>query len=185
MSVNKKLKSCFDEGQHDGERHQGLRKIRPNGELSKNYLLKAQHNLTAMTSFHDSGYSDWSASAAFYALYHGLLAILAIKGYESRNQSCTFALIEDWIVKGEIKTITLADVKEIFDKSVKDDIEHSEKILDIRERMQYSAKTTLAEEEFQTLKKRTKELFDKIKLELEKFMLATNKTNQNSSSQGE
>lgn len=182
MPINRKLKNCFDEGQHGGERHQGLRRIRPNREISKEYLLKAQHNLAAITGFHDLGYSDWSASAAFYALYHGLLAILAMKGYESRNQSCTFALIEEWIIKGEIKIITLTDVKEIFDKSVKDDLEHSEKILDIRERMQYSAKTTLAEEEFQALKKRTKELFDKIKLELESFMLTANKTKQNGSS---
>lgn len=169
MPANEKLKKCFDEGEHKGERHQGLRTIKPNAQLSKEYLLKSQHNLAAITGFHDLGYSDWSASAAFYALYHGLLAILAQRGYESRNQSCTFALIEDWIVKGEIKVMTLADVKEIFDKSVNDDLEHSEKILDIRERMQYSAKTTLAEEEFQALKKRTKELFDKIKLELEKY----------------
>lgn len=182
MPANEKLRKCFDEGEHGGERHQGLRKIKPNIQLSKEYLLKSQHNFTAMTSFHDSGYSDWSASAAFYALYHGLLAILAQRGYESRNQSCTFMLIEEWIAKGEIKTITLSDIKEIFDKSVKDDLEHSEKILDIRERMQYSAKTMLAEEEFKALKKRTKELFDKIKRELEEFMIEANKGKENGSS---
>lgn len=175
MRIDEKLKKCFDAGHHDGERHQGLRKIKPNEQLSREYLLKSQHNFAAITIFHDAGYSDWSASAAFYALYHGLLAILAVRGYESRNQSCTFALIEDWIARGEIKAITLVDVKEMFDKSVKEDLEHSEKILDIREKMQYSAKTTLAEEEFQALKKRTKELFDKIKLELENNLLGASK----------
>ncbi|MDP1695059.1 MAG: HEPN domain-containing protein [Candidatus Woesearchaeota archaeon] len=171
MSVNEKLKKCLDEGQHGHERHKGLRKIKPDAQLSKEYLTKAQHNLAAITSFHDLGYSDWSASAAFYALYHGLLAVLVQRGYESRNQSCTFILMEEWISKGELTLLTVTDVKEIFDRSINEDLEHSEKILDIRERMQYSTKTLLAEEEFQALKKRTKDLFDKIKLELENFIL--------------
>lgn len=159
-----KLTKCFKEGKK-GERHQGLRKTKPNQELSKEYLRKAIHNFEAMTSFYDIGFSDWSASAAFYALYQGLLAILTQKGYESRNQSCTFALIEDFIKKGEVKNLTASDLREIFDKEV--NMEHSNKILDIREKMQYGTKTSLAEAEFQVLKKRTKELFDKIRLELE------------------
>ena len=110
----------------------------------------------------------WSVSAAFYTLYHGLLAILAQRGYESRNQSCTFALLEDLIAKGDIKELTTADLKNIFDKDVTVDLAHSAKILDIRERMQYSTQTTLAEEEFQILKKLTKTLLDKIRLELER-----------------
>ncbi len=161
-----KLAKCFDEGKRAGERHQGLRKIKPDVELSRGYLMKAIHNFEALMRFHDIGFSDWSASAAFYALYHGLLALLAIKGYESRNQSCTFAFIEDLILSGEITYLTIADLKEIFDKEV--DLAHSNKILDIRERMQYSTKTQLAEAEFQALKKRTKELFDKIRLETER-----------------
>lgn len=167
MLIDEKLKKCFAEGQRGGERHQGLRKIKPSPEIVREHLAKAIHNLDAMTSFHDLQFSDWSASAAFYTLYHGLLAILAQRGYESRNQSCTFALIEDLIAKGNIKKISLADLKEIFDKDVTVDLAHSTKILDIRERMQYSAKTALAEDEFQVLKKRTKELFDKIRLEIE------------------
>jgi len=122
-----------------------------------------------MTVFHDLDYGDWSASAAFYSLYHGLLAILAKHGYESRNQSCTFALIEDCIVKGDLEHLTTTDLKEIFDRDITEDIAHSPKILDIRERMQYSTKTTLTEEEFKLLKARTKELLDKIRLELERF----------------
>ena len=166
----RKLQKCFDEGKQDGERHKGLRKITPSAETAKAHTAKAVHNFEALTSFHDLQYSDWSASAAFYTLYHGLLAILAQRGYESRNQSCTFALIEDLISKEEITHLTIADVKKIFEKDITTDIAHSTKILDIRERMQYSTQTTLAEEEFQILKKRTKELFDKIRIELERFI---------------
>lgn len=169
MPVNEKLKKCFNEGTRGGERHQGLRKIIPSAEAVQGHLTKAIHNFEAMTSFHDLHYSDWSASAAFYTLYHGLLAILAQCGYDSRNQSCTFALVENLISKGSIKNISLADLKEIFDRDITVDLAHSNKILDIRERMQYSTRTALAEDEFQALKKRTKELFDKIRLEIERI----------------
>ncbi len=163
-----KLKKCFDESKREGERHQGLRRIILSAENEQAHLAKALHNFGAVTNFHNFGYSDWSASAAFYALYHGLLAILARHGYESRNQSCTFALLEDLIVKSAIKELTVVDLKEIFDKDVTVDLAHSAKILDIRERMQYSTQTILAEDEFQILKKRTKALLDKIRLELER-----------------
>ena len=164
-----KLKSCFDEGKRGEERHQGLRIIKPSQDKAQEHLTKALHNFGAMTKLHDLNYSDWSASAAFYTLYHGLLAILAQRGFESRNQSCTFELIMDLINKGEIQRLTNTDVKEIFDKDVTLDLEHSTRILDIRERMQYSTKTSLAEDEFQILKKQTQALLAKIRLELERF----------------
>lgn len=167
MSTKDKLKKCIDEGEKGGERHKGLKKVQEDVEKSQGHLNKAIKNFNAMLEFNNLGYSDWSASAAFYTLYQGLLAILSIKGYESRNQSCTFALIEDMINKGEIKYIKIEDLKEIFDKKVNEDLEHSEKILDIREEMQYSTRTDLGEEEFKHLKQKTKEIFDKIRLELE------------------
>ena len=168
QKIDEKLRKCFDEGKKGSERHKGLIKSNPDLSKSEAYLAKALHNFNAITDFHNLGYSDWSASASFYCLYVGLLAIIAKLGYESRNQSCTFALVEDLIIKGEIKTLTTNDIKEIFDKEVTDNLAHSAKILDIREKMQYSTKTSLEEMEFQSLKNRTKELLDKIRLELEK-----------------
>ncbi|OGJ19936.1 hypothetical protein A3K73_03170 [Candidatus Pacearchaeota archaeon RBG_13_36_9] len=80
------------------------------------------------------GYSDWSASAAFYSLYHCLLALLVKFGYQSRNQSCTFAFVEELINAKKI-SISLEDLRSIFDKDVEENLAHSEKILDIRENM--------------------------------------------------
>ena len=163
-----KLAKCLDEGKKGGERHQGIKETKPNKEAENGHLAKALHNFQAMADFHGLRYTDWAASAAFYTLYHGLLAILAKQGYESRNQSCTFALVEHLISKGAVKNLSASDIKEIFDKETTESLEHSTKILDIRERMQYSTQTSLAEEEFKLLKARTKELLDKIRLELEK-----------------
>ena len=159
-----KIKACLKEGEK-GERHKGLKKIEKSEELAKQHLDKAIHNFKAMISFQKTGFSDWSASASFYCLYHCLLALLAKEGYESRNQSCTFALIEDFIDKYEIN---LEDLKEIFDKDVTEDLQHSSKILDIRENMQYSVKTALEDKEFIELKEMTKKIFDKLRKDIEK-----------------
>lgn len=166
MSLQDKINTCFKEGEK-GERHKGLKKINPDEELIFKHLAKASHNLNALNDFKKIGYSDWSASAAFYALYHCLLALLTKFGLQSRNQTCTFAFVEDLISKGKI-SLTLQELKEIFDKDVTDNIAHSEKILDIRENMQYSFKTSMENEEFNRLLNRTKLLFDKIKIEVEK-----------------
>ncbi len=166
MDAENKIKNCLKEGQK-GERHKGLKTITPSKELTNGHIRKAIHNFNAIEIFSKIGYSDWSASAAFYCLYHGLLALISKKGFESRNQSCTFALIEQMIKNKEIE-LTYYELKEIFDKDVTESLEQSNKLLDIRETMQYSIKTSLEEQEFKLLKERTKTLFDKIRREVEK-----------------
>lgn len=162
----RKLRRCFKEGETK-ERHQGLKKIKIEKERINNHILKAEHNLKSMIYFKKGGFSDWSASASFYTLYHCLLALIAKYGYESRNQKCTFLFVGNLIEKEEI-SISKDDLKEIFDKDVEKDLEHSDKILDIRERMQYSSITEMEDETFKGLFERTKELFNKIKREVEK-----------------
>ena len=167
MSMNEKVRRCLDEGERELERHKGLRKMTPDQKVAEAHVVKMMLNYNAITDFRDSGHSDWSAIAAFYALYHGLLAILAQRGYQSRNQSCTFALIEELITKGELRFLTLADSREIFDRDVSTNIQHRSKILDIREVMQYSTKTDLEEQQFDKVKQRTKQIMEKIRQEIE------------------
>lgn len=155
------------EGEKGGERHKGLKKIQISPEKVANHVKKAIHNFRAITIFRESGFSDWSASAGFYALYHLLLAIIAKEGYESRNQSCTFALIEKMVDEKKI-TLNKEELKEIFDRDVTKNLENSDKILDLRESCQYSTKTILKKEEFLELKQRIKKLFDKLRKEVEK-----------------
>ncbi len=166
MPVKEKLKKCFEDGER-GERHKGLKKTGIHEDKIRGHILKANKNFHAIEDFRKAGHSDWSPSAAFYSLYHLLLALLAKNGVESRNQSCTFAFVEDMIDKGETP-LTKDDLKEIFDKEVKENLEHSDKILDLREIAQYSTKTSMEDEEFERMKNKTKVLFDKIKKEVEK-----------------
>jgi len=166
MNTKDKLKECLKEGER-AERHKGIRKIEPSQDIINGHVRKAIHNFNAIDAFKNIGYSDWSASASFYSLYHLLLALISKKGFESRNQGCTFALVENMIDLEEV-SITKEELKEIFDKDVSEDLQHSTRILDIRENMQYSIKTELKEQEFLSLKERTKSLFDKLRKEIEK-----------------
>ena len=165
MSTEDKIRECIKEGGRGG-RHKGLKKIDLSEENVKGYLNKALHNFKAMTAFQKIGFSDWSASAAFYCLYHCLLALIAKEGFESRNQSCTFAYVESMIDNKKV-SLTKEELKEIFDSDVAEDLGHSKMILDIRENMQYSIKTALEDKEFIELKERTKKLFDKIRKDIE------------------
>ena len=99
--MQSKIEKCLKSGLV-GERHKGLRKIEPSEERIIGHISKAMHNYKAMIFFQRNGFSDWSASAAFYCLYHSLLALIAKEGYESRNQSCTFALVEQMIENGKV-----------------------------------------------------------------------------------
>lgn len=161
-----KLEKCLREGEH-GERHKGLRQIQISEQLMLDHVEKAKHNFQALTFFKENGYPDWSISAGFYALYHLLLALLAKHGFESRNQSCTFVFVQQLIRDGKC-ALSLPDLQEIYDQEIKADLNNSSKILDLREKYQYSTKTAVEEEEFVFVKKRVKYLFDKLRHEIER-----------------
>lgn len=95
--TKKKVEWCLNKAKRElAEQgiHRGLVQVHPDLELARKHLGKARHNLEAALFFDEHNYSDWSASAFFYCLYHCFLAILRKQGYESRNQECTFAVIE-------------------------------------------------------------------------------------------
>ena len=165
MSVHEKIRKCIKSGEKGGERHKGLRKIAPDIKKAASHVQKAIHNFQAITIFKERGYSDWSVSAGFYALYHLLLAIVIKEGYESRNQRCTFAVIEKMIEEKKL-SITLEELKEIDDTDI--DLGHSETMLDLRERYQYLTKTQMEEQEFNIFKTRVKYLFDKLRNDIER-----------------
>lgn len=117
----------------ESKKHRGLVKIAPNIDLAVKHIDKADHNLNAALFFRKNGYSDWSANALFYSMYHCFLAILAQFGYESRNQECTLAVIEMLKEEGKIKIDQkFLDMLNLTKAKKKD---HS--IITIREEFQY------------------------------------------------
>lgn len=142
-----------------GRKHRGLVIIRPDKSKALQHIAKAEHNLNAITDFKKMGYSDWSASAAFYTIYHCFLAIIVKNGYESRNQECTFALIHH-----------LIDTKQLNLEHSTIDIIHglhaSEEeptITDIREIEQYGISTTLDSNTYSRVLSLAKKILDTAK----------------------
>ena len=136
--------------------HRGLLKIEPNIELAKKHIIKAEHNLKAIMDFKNMGYSDWSASASFYTIYHSLLSILAKKGYDSRNQECTFALIYQLINTGEID-LDINLIKEVHLENL-DQKHESVTIIELRELEQYGVSVSLEEDLYEKILKTSKKI---------------------------
>jgi uncharacterized protein (UPF0332 family) len=87
-----------------------LRRIPPNSREAVEHIGKAEHNLLAADYNIKGGFDDWAVSQCYYAMYHGLLAILFKFGYESKNHGCTINTVEYLI---ETKAIEF-DIEDII-----------------------------------------------------------------------
>ena len=77
--------------------HRGLVESEPDFNKAREHIKKAERYLNATEFINKGGYSDIATGTVFYAMYHCLLAISVKNGYESRNQECTFALMNKLI----------------------------------------------------------------------------------------
>ena len=143
----KKVSWCLDKAARElKERgvHRGLVRTEPNSELADRHITKAGHNLKAALHFYEAGYSDWSASAFFYCIYHCFLSILSTFGYESRNQECTIAMIES--LKEE-KLIHLDDALISALKAAQQEDLHEANVIELREKFQYGVELEFGKKE--------------------------------------
>ena len=73
--LENKLEWCLRKAKKEGEKHRGLKEVKPDEEKANKHIAKAEHNFKAITHFKKTGYSDWSLAAGFYCIYHCFLAI--------------------------------------------------------------------------------------------------------------
>ncbi|MBS3124217.1 HEPN domain-containing protein [Candidatus Woesearchaeota archaeon] len=102
-------------------------------------------------------------SQAYYAMYHGLLAILYKFGYESKNHECTISTVEYLI---EIKKIELDLMDVAFIRTTEQMKPKDAKSL--REEFQYGTKTDVNKELLNNLVMGAKEIVEKIEIVLGK-----------------
>lgn len=153
---------CLNQGEK-GDKHKGLRKMGPNITESKAHLKKAESNLETMQYLYDGKKTDWVASAAFYAMYHALLALLHKLGYESRNQECTINAIE-YFMKNE--TINLE--QEFMDMiRLAQEQENKRDIKTLREEYQYGTETVMEDNLCLKIMDNARQFVDRIKELLE------------------
>ncbi len=161
--VDNKVEWCLKKAEKELKEspwHRGLVRIKPSLTEAQKHVEKAEHNLKAAQFFNDNGYSDWSASAFFYCIYHCFLAILLKYGYESRNQECTLAVIEMLIEKDiidlELKYLNLLNLTKAKE------MDHN--LIKIREEFQYGTGTSYQKvEEFEYFVKTCQEMIHRTK----------------------
>lgn len=113
-------------------------------KLALGHLEKARHNLEVLKLLRENKSSDWSVAAGFYSLYHCFLAIAVKHGYESRNQTCTIALIESLQEEGKISIN-----KEIIDfmKYEEEENTREDSLIELREDYTYGIDLEVKNEE--------------------------------------
>lgn len=135
----------------------GLIRRAPDADRARLHIAKAEHDLRAMIAFSHE-FSDWSASAGFYAMYHCLLAILCSKGYESRNQACTFAALRLFIEEG------LGFDERLLDRiASRKPASGASSAVDLRESLQYGVSVTLEHHAYEELLVLVKDVLDRTK----------------------
>lgn len=133
---------CLEKGKTE-RKHRGIRIIEPDNEKTKEHLKKALHNLNFMKDVAKLGkYQDWIFPSAFYAMYHACLAILYYFGFESRNQECTFVIMEKLINERKIG-LDMNYVNSL--RNIGKSVETTD-IRDLREEFQYGAKVKAEQE---------------------------------------
>ena len=133
----------------EGKKHRGLVKVQPDSSLAKAFLEKAEHNLEVFQHNQKKGYYDWCINMGFYCMYHCCLAIITKFGYESRNQECTLALVESLIADKKLEE----DFRAYIEAIKSSNNEGEEKILNMREKYQYTPIIKIDEQKVQELLK--------------------------------
>ena len=159
--VKRRLEWCLNKGKTKGTsriKHRGVRRIKPDFKESDAHVKKALYNLKAMTNFRND-YPDWSASAAFYAMYHALLAVLYALGYESRNQECSITVLEHAAGTGRLSLEP--EYVEMIRSTKKHGIEGAKSL---REDYQYGTKTRVRKDLLERTHKNAYKFVEKMRI---------------------
>ena len=157
--LENKIEWCINKAKKEGKNHRGLKEAHPNRERAEKHIKKAEHNFKAMLYLIKGNFPDWAISASFYSMYHCLLAILAKFGYESRNQECTFAVIEQLIINKKIDF----DIDLLRKLASFDDNLGAENILKLREDFQYGIDILPENSKITELRENTKKFIESAK----------------------
>ena len=145
--------------------HRGIVKYKPDLGKARLYIDKAEHYLKATDYLKRGNFSDISVSTVFYSMYHCLLAICTKFGYESRNQECTFALMQKLIENNEINF-----EKEVLNKISSLEPKNSDEktSTEIREEYQYGTKLSIKDDLYKELFESAQNIISKTKEIIEK-----------------
>lgn len=165
-NTERKFHWCLEKGNIGGRKHRGLRRIKPDIQEAEKHIQKALHNLKAVDYNIKGDFGDWAVSAAFYAMYHSLLAILFKLGYDSRNQECTINAIDHFIKTSKIKL----DSKYIAMIRRTDELMGSDAKA-LREEFQYGTEIEVEDEILESMQNNANEFVESARVILEEIKI--------------
>ena len=166
--ANNKVEWCLKKAEKElqgGKKHRGLIQVKPSKERAYAHIAKAEHYILASDWLHKGGFSDICASTLFYSMYHCLLAIAAKHGFESRNQECTFALV-NWLIESRKTGFEKEMLGKIALMDTSERMEYTS--LELREMYQYGTSLSLKENLYNELSEQAKAVLAKAKEEMER-----------------
>ncbi len=131
--------------------------IRDNKELVAAHLDKARHNMLFFEkNVSDSQFNDWLIVTLYYALYHAVLALIAKKGYSSKNHTASIVfLIKHYAQLKE-------DVLLVQELSIrKEDAELYTKLKEDRHKASYESKVNFADKTIHYYAQKVKSFINK------------------------
>ena len=94
----------------------GIRLVKPNQRLAKEYMRKARSSLNTMNAAEQIGEVEWVVTTAYYARYFALYALLMKMGIKSEIHDCSIAvaslLAEHGVIQQELVS-DLSSAKEL------------------------------------------------------------------------
>ena len=165
--ITNKVRWCLKKAEKElleSDKHRGLIKLQPDKNMAYAHIVKAEHYLKATIYLKKGKFSDISASTTFYSMYQCLLAIAISFGYESRNQTCTFALIHS-LIEDSMIDFEKVLLNKIAGLDVDKDAEDTS--IEIRERYQYGTSLSLDDDVYTKNLDLAKEVLAKTKLIIE------------------
>jgi len=147
--------------------------------LSLRYLDKAKNNLVTMNILSelsnnkkargmlniplDYQSDEWVVIAGYYAMYSAALALIAKRGYKSKNHSATILLLEEFFIKKNL--LSIEDIDLLRNASFhKEELEKLSEARHKREIAQYSVTKQTTKEIAETIKKDAYDFVSKAEL---------------------
>lgn len=133
--------------------------------LIQAHLEKAKHNLSLVSLLiKNKNFDDWIVISLYYSLYHSCLALLAKKGYVSKNHTATLLfLIKNY------SNLTYDEIETIEELSVtKEDAKFYTDLKQERHNANYSTKSIFTKKFIQDIRRKTISFINKVEVILEK-----------------
>ena len=119
--------------------------------LTQPHLDKSKHNLRFVSkNMSDEEFNDWTVVALYYAIYHACLALIAKKGYVTKDHGATLLLLikEYGITEEEVKLINDLHI-------TKDDAEFYSNLKEKRRQASYATNTLFRTKKVKELREQT------------------------------